>query len=145
MSSIDTLSINALSDLGAADETVIGINHDKPVMIHRYPSEVKAFYMKEDPEHKGRVLCFDMIAPEGYGEIIGASEREADIEVLESKIKKQGMSLEPFKWYLDIRRYGSVPHSGFGLGIERTVAWICSLTHVRETIPFPRMMDKIWP
>ncbi|MBP5468618.1 MAG: asparagine--tRNA ligase [Candidatus Riflebacteria bacterium] len=141
----DILKGGVGDDLGAADETTIGITHDKPVLIHRYPSEVKAFYMKEDPEHKGRVLCFDMIAPEGYGEIIGASEREANIDVLEAKIKKAGMSLEPFKWYLDIRRFGSVPHSGFGLGIERTVAWLCGLTHVRETIPFPRMMDKIWP
>jgi asparaginyl-tRNA synthetase len=101
--------------------------------------------MKEDPQNPGKALCVDVIAPEGYGELIGGSEREDSIEVLEAKVKEHGLSSEAFKWYLDIRRYGSVPHSGFGLGIERTVAWICGLHHVRETIPFPRMMDKIWP
>ncbi len=141
----DILKAGVGDDLGAADETVIGSLYDRPVMIHRYPAAVKAFYMREDPNQPGRALAFDMIAPEGYGEIIGASEREADVDVLTKKIVDHGLNLDAFKWYLDIRRYGSVPHSGFGLGIERTVSWICGLTHVRETIPFPRMMDKIWP
>lgn len=141
----DILKNGEGDDLGAADETVIGSLYDRPVMIHRYPAAVKAFYMKEDPEKAGYALAFDMIAPEGYGEIVGASEREADLSVLESKIKQHNLPLEAFSWYLDLRRYGTVPHAGFGLGIERTVAWICGLTHVRETIAFPRMMDKIWP
>lgn len=141
----DILKNGPGDDLGAADETVIGSMHDKPVMIHRYPAAVKAFYMREDPKQPGRALAFDMIAPEGYGEIVGASEREADISVLERKIVEHNLSLDAFKWYLDLRKYGSVPHSGFGLGVERTVSWLCGLTHVRETIAFPRMMDKIWP
>lgn len=141
----DILKNGPGDDLGAADETVIGSMHDRPVMIHRYPAAVKAFYMREDPKQPGRALAFDMIAPEGYGEIVGASEREADISVLERKIVEHNLSLEAFKWYLDLRKFGSVPHSGFGLGVERTVSWLCGLTHVRETIAFPRMMDKIWP
>jgi asparaginyl-tRNA synthetase len=141
----DILKNGPGDDLGAADETVIGSMHDRPVMIHRYPAAVKAFYMREDPKQPGRALAFDMIAPEGYGEIVGASEREADISVLERKIVEHNLSLDAFKWYLDLRKYGSVPHSGFGLGVERTVSWLCGLTHVRETIAFPRMMDKIWP
>jgi asparaginyl-tRNA synthetase len=141
----DMLKNGPGDDLGAADETAIGITYDKPVLIHRYPAKIKAFYMKEDPENPGKALCVDVIAPEGYGEIIGGSEREASIEVLEAKVKEHGLSIDAFKWYLDLRRYGSVPHAGFGLGIERTVAWLCGLHHVRETIPFPRMMDKIWP
>lgn len=141
----DILKHGPGDDLGAADETVIGIEHEKPVMIHRYPCNVKAFYMKEDSENPGKALAVDVIAPDGYGEIVGGSEREDDIEILERKIEEHGLSKEAFKWYLDVRRYGSVPHSGFGLGIERTVAWLCGLSHVRETIPFPRLMDKIWP
>ena len=141
----DILKNGPGDDLGAADETVIGSMYDRPVMIHRYPAAVKAFYMREDPKQPGRALAFDMIAPEGYGEIVGASEREADISVLERKIVEHNLSLDAFKWYLDLRKYGSVPHSGFGLGVERTVSWLCGLTHVRETIAFPRMMDKIWP
>jgi asparaginyl-tRNA synthetase len=143
--SADMLKNGPGDDLGAADETALGIEYDKPIMVHRYPAKIKAFYMKEDPQNPGKALCVDVIAPEGYGELIGGSEREDSIEVLEAKVKEHGLSSEAFKWYLDIRRYGSVPHSGFGLGIERTVAWICGLHHVRETIPFPRMMDKIWP
>ncbi|NLM16774.1 MAG: asparagine--tRNA ligase [Candidatus Riflebacteria bacterium] len=141
----DVLKNGRGDDLGAADETVIGMTYDKPVFIHRYPAHVKAFYMKDDPENPGKVLCFDMIAPEGYGEVIGASEREADYDVLVGKIKAHNLSLDAFSWYLDLRKYGSVPHSGFGLGVERAITWICGLTHVRETIPFARMMDKIWP
>ena len=141
----DLLKNGPGDDLGAADETVVGREHDKPVMIHRYPCEVKAFYMKEDSKNPGKALAVDVIAPDGYGEIVGGSEREDNIEILEQKIEKYGLSKEAFKWYLDIRRYGSVPHSGFGLGLERTVAWLCGLSHVRETIAFPRLMDKIWP
>lgn len=141
----DMLKNGVGDDLGAADETAIGISHNCPVIIHRYPSDVKAFYMKDDPENPGRVLCVDIIAPEGYGEIVGGSEREDNLDVLEKKISKHGLDPSAFSWYTDLRKYGSVPHSGFGLGIERTVAWLCGLTHVRETIPFPRLMDKIWP
>lgn len=132
-------------DFGAEDETFISEEFDKPVMIHRYPKDVKAFYMKEDPENDKVVLCVDMIAPEGYGEIIGGAQREDDFDVLLSKIKQHNLPVEDFEWFLDLRRYGSVEHAGFGLGIERTVAWICGLHHVRETIPFPRLMDRIKP
>ncbi|MBF0408995.1 MAG: asparagine--tRNA ligase [Candidatus Riflebacteria bacterium] len=132
-------------DLGAADETAIGMGHDRPVLVHRYPAAVKAFYMKADPANPDYALCVDVIAPEGVGEIIGGGQREESLEVLENKIKSHGLPLEAFKWYLDIRRYGSVPHSGFGMGVERMVAWMTGTHHVRETIPFPRLMDSIWP
>jgi len=132
-------------DFGGDEETVISEEFDKPVMIHRYPAKCKAFYMKNDPENRDLALCVDMLAPEGYGEIIGGGQREDDLEVLESKIEEHGLPKEAFEWYLDLRRYGTVPHSGFGLGIERTVSWICGLKHVRETIPFPRMLDRIYP
>ncbi len=132
-------------DFGADEETVISEDFDKPVMIHRYPAECKAFYMKKDPANPNLALCVDMIAPEGYGEMIGGGEREEDLNVLLDKIKEHDLPQEAFEWYLDLRRYGSVPHAGFGLGIERTVSWICGIHHVRETIPFPRLMDRIKP
>ncbi|MBF0546984.1 MAG: asparagine--tRNA ligase [Candidatus Riflebacteria bacterium] len=141
----DMLKNGLGDDLGAADETAIGINHDRPVMVHRYPSAVKAFYMKNDPQNPEYALCVDVIAPEGVGEIIGGGQREESLEVLEGKIKHHGLPLEAFKWYLDLRRYGTVPHSGFGMGIERMVTWVTGTHHVRETIPFPRLMDTIWP
>jgi asparaginyl-tRNA synthetase len=133
------------SDLGGADETFLTQKFDKPLMVHRYPAAVKAFYMKTDPENPDRALGVDVLAPEGYGEIIGGGQREDDIEVLEAKIRTHDLPLEAFRWYLDIRRYGSVPHAGFGLGVERTVAWICGLHHVRETIPFARLMHRLYP
>ena len=132
-------------DFGGGDETVISEQFDKPVMVHRYPAQVKAFYMKNDPAEPDRALCVDMLAPEGYGEIIGGGQREDSLEILLEKIKAHELPEEAFKWYLDLRRYGSVPHAGFGLGIERTVAWICGLKHVRETIPFPRLMHRLYP
>lgn len=129
-------------DFGGDEETLISEEFDRPVMIHHYPMAVKAFYMKQDGD---KAACVDMIAPEGYGEIIGGGQREEDLDKLKAKLKEQGLSEEIFSWYLDLRKYGSVPHAGFGLGIERTVAWICGLPHVRETIPFPRLMDRIKP
>ena len=132
-------------DFGGGDETIISDNFDKPVMIHRYPSAIKAFYMKRDPEDEKYALAVDMLAPEGYGEIIGGSQREDDYDTLLKRIKEHNLPQDAFEWYLDIRRFGSVPHSGFGLGIERTIAWICGLKHIRETIPFPRLMQRIYP
>lgn len=132
-------------DFGGDEETLISSAFDRPVMVHRYPARCKAFYMKNDPEKSDLSLCVDMLAPEGYGEIIGGGEREDDYDRLLAKIREQGLSPEIFTWYLDLRKYGSVPHSGFGLGIERAVAWICGLKHVRETIPFPRMMERLTP
>ena len=133
------------SDFGAAEETLLSQQFDKPIMIHRWPADIKAFYMKRD-EHKDELaLGVDMIAPEGYGEIIGGGQREDDIDVLTNRIRHHDLPLEPFKWYLDLRKYGSVPHSGFGLGVERTVAWICGTKHIRETIPFPRTMSRLEP
>ena len=129
-------------DFGGDEETLISEEFDKPVMIHHYPMAVKAFYMKQDGN---KAACVDVIAPEGYGEMIGGGQREDDLDKLKTKIKENGLSEEVFNWYLDLRKYGSVPHAGFGLGIERTVAWICGLPHVRETIPFPRLMDRIRP
>lgn len=114
-------------------------------MIHRYPKDIKAFYMKEDPEDSRLALCVDVIAPEGVGEIIGGSEREDRLDILEKKIEEHQLNKEAFSWYLDLRRYGSVPHAGFGLGLERTVGWITGVPHVRETVAYPRMMDKIFP
>ncbi|MDB4965292.1 MAG: Asparaginyl-tRNA synthetase [Myxococcales bacterium] len=132
-------------DFGADEETAISEEFDRPIMIHRYPAVIKSFYMKRDPEDARLALALDVIAPEGYGEIIGGSQREDDLAVLESRIAEHNLPKEPFEWYLDLRRYGSVPHAGFGLGVERTVQWICGLHHVRETIPFPRLMGKIEP
>ena len=132
-------------DFGGADETIISDQFDRPVMVHRYPAEVKAFYMKRDPENPKLALAVDVLAPDGYGEIIGGSQREDDYDELVKRIKEHNLPQEPFEWYLDLRRYGSVPHSGFGLGLERTVAWICGIEHVRETIPFPRMIYRNTP
>jgi asparaginyl-tRNA synthetase len=133
------------NDLGGDDETIVSQMFKKPLLIHRYPAQCKAFYMKEDPRQPGLALCVDVLAPEGYGEIIGGGQREDNIEVLDTKIRKHNLPAESFQWYLDIRRYGTVPHAGFGMGIERTLSWICGLKHVRETIPFPRMLYKIYP
>ena len=133
------------NDFGAPDETILSNQFDKPLMIHRWPAEIKAFYMKRDSNNNNLALGVDMIAPEGYGEIIGGGQREDDIEVLTKRIRHHDLPLEPFKWYLDLRKYGSVPHSGFGMGLERTVAWICGTKHIRETIPFPRTMTRLEP
>lgn len=132
-------------DLGGSDETIISEKFDSPVMVTHYPANVKAFYMKNDPQRPDRALCVDMLAPEGYGEIIGGGQREDDYETLVKKIEYHKLPMESFKWYLDVRKYGSVPHAGFGLGIERTVAWICGRSHVRETIPYPRMLYRLYP
>ncbi len=132
-------------DFGAPDETMIAEHFDKPVFITHYPTEIKAFYMKPHPERPEVVLCADLIAPEGYGEIIGGSQRIDDPQLLEQRFQEHHLSEEAYKWYLDLRKYGSVPHSGFGLGLERTVAWICGLDHVRETIPFPRLLNRLYP
>ncbi len=132
-------------DLGSPDETYLSAQFDKPVMVHRYPAKVKAFYMEPDPQRPELALCVDVLAPEGYGEIIGGSQRMASLDLLRQRIHEHGLPQEAFKWYLDLRRYGSVPHGGFGMGIERVVAWICGLEHVRETIPFPRMLNRLYP
>ncbi len=132
-------------DLGADDETILTKKYDKPIFIHHYPIEVKAFYMKPDPDEPDRALNADMLAPEGYGEVIGGSQRIDDLALLERRIAEHGLPKSAFEWYLDLRRYGSVPHSGFGIGLERTVAWICGLEHVRETIPFPRLLNRLHP
>ena len=132
-------------DFGAPHETVLASSFDSPFIVHRFPAQVKAFYMRRDPEDERLSLSFDMLAPEGYGEIVGGGEREYDLEVLLKRIKEHNLPEEAFQWYLDLRRYGSVPHSGFGLGIERTIAWICNLPHIRESIPFPRMLDTVYP
>jgi len=132
-------------DLGSPDETYISSQFDKPVMVHRYPAKIKAFYMEPDPDRPDLALCVDVLAPEGYGEIIGGSQRMASYDLLLKRIRQHGLPEEAFKWYLDLRKYGSVPHAGFGMGIERAVAWICGLEHVRETIPFPRMLHRLYP
>jgi len=132
-------------DLGSPDETYLSARYDKPVMVHRYPAKVKAFYMEPDPQRPELALCVDVLAPEGYGEIIGGSQRTASHELLLRRIHEHKLPEEAFKWYLDLRKFGSVPHSGFGMGIERAVAWICGLEHVRETIPFPRMLYRLYP
>jgi asparaginyl-tRNA synthetase len=133
------------NDLGGTDETVVSQQFDRPVMVHHYPSEVKAFYMKRDPANPKLAMAVDVLAPEGYGEIIGGSQREDDLDALLTRIKEQKLPQEAFEWYLDLRRYGSVPHAGFGLGIERTVSWLCGLDHLRETIPFPRLIYRLTP
>jgi asparaginyl-tRNA synthetase len=132
-------------DFGAPHETAIGEHFDKPVLVHRYPAKVKAFYMQPDPDRPELSLSVDMIAPEGYGEIVGGGQRIHDLALLERRLQEHGLPREAYEWYLDLRRYGSVPHSGFGLGLERTVAWICGLQHIRETIPFPRTLGRVWP
>ncbi len=132
-------------DFGAPDETALSEDYDKPLLVHRFPSAIKAFYMKGDPEDASLSLSVDMLAPEGYGEVVGGGEREDDLAVLEGKITEHGLPEEAFRWYTDLRRYGSVPHAGFGIGLERTVAWICGLAHLREAIPFPRMIHRLGP
>lgn len=132
-------------DLGAPDETIISQKYDRPVMVTHYPAGVKAFYMKRDPQRPDRALCVDLLAPEGYGEIIGGGQREDDLETLLGRIREHQLPVENYDWYLDLRKYGSVPHAGFGLGLERTVTWICGLQHIRETIPFPRTISRIYP
>ncbi len=132
-------------DLGGSDETIISRLHDRPVFVSHYPRGCKAFYMKRDPADPRVVRNFDLLAPDGYGEIIGGSQREDDLQVLLDRMQEENLPTEPYEWYLDLRRYGSVPHGGFGLGIERTVAWLAGLKHIRETIAFPRMMGKIYP
>ncbi|SFS09135.1 asparaginyl-tRNA synthetase [Granulicella pectinivorans] len=132
-------------DFGSPDETYISNQYDRPVMVHRYPAAVKAFYMQPDAEDPTKALCVDVLAPEGYGEIIGGSQRVDSYNLLRQRILDHNLPLEAFEWYLDLRRYGSVPHSGFGMGIERAVAWICGLDHVRETIPFARTLNRIYP
>ncbi|MEM1563926.1 MAG: asparagine--tRNA ligase [Candidatus Bathyarchaeia archaeon] len=138
-------SIQWGEDLGAPHERYISLQFEKPVFVHRYPAKAKAFYMQPDPENPEVVLCADLMAPEGYGEIIGGSQRIHDLKLLERRIEEFGLPKKAYEWYLDLRRYGSVPHSGFGLGIERTVMWICKLKHIRETIPFPRTITRIYP
>jgi asparaginyl-tRNA synthetase len=133
------------NDFGGTDETVISEEFDRPVMVHRYPAAIKAFYMKRDPINPNVALAVDVLAPEGYGEIIGGSQREDDYDALLARLKEHNLPQSAFEWYLDLRRYGSVPHAGFGLGIERTVSWICGLEHIRETIPFPRMIYRLTP
>src|SRR5580692_6432641 len=133
------------NDFGSPDETWLSSQYDRPVMVHRYPADVKAFYMEPDPINANLALCVDVLAPEGYGEIIGGSQRVSSFELLKSRIEQHNLPMEAFQWYLDLRRYGSVPHAGFGMGIERAVAWICGVEHVRETIPFARTLHRIYP
>jgi asparaginyl-tRNA synthetase len=133
------------NDFGSPDETWLSSQYDRPVMVHRYPADVKAFYMEPDPKDPRYALCVDVLAPEGYGEIIGGSQRVSSYELLSARIDEHKLPRQAFEWYLDLRRYGSVPHSGFGMGIERVVSWVCALDHVRETIPFPRMLNRMYP
>jgi asparaginyl-tRNA synthetase len=132
-------------DFGAPDETALSEEFDRPLLVHRYPAAVKAFYMKPDPQRPDVALGVDMLAPEGYGEIVGGGERLDDYDLLVQRIKEHNLPQEAFEWYLDLRRYGSVPHGGFGMGIERVVSWICGLDHLREAIPYPRMLYRIYP
>ena len=141
----DTQPVEWGDDLGAPHETILGQHYDRPVIIEKYPAAIKAFYMQPDPEDPRLALCDDMIAPDGYGEIIGGSERIHDYDLLKSRIEEHGLPLEAFEWYLDLRRFGSVPHAGFGLGLERLVAWITGIDHLREAIPFPRMLTRLVP
>jgi asparaginyl-tRNA synthetase len=133
------------SDFGGTDETVIAQSYDRPVVVHRFPSQIKAFYMAPDPERPELSLSVDVLAPEGYGEIVGGGERLADLDLLRKRIQEHQLPEESFQWYVDLRKYGTVPHSGFGMGIERVVTWICGLEHLRETIAFPRMLYRIYP
>ena len=132
-------------DFGGPDETTLSEEYDRPVLVHRYPAAIKAFYMKPDPDRADLALGVDLLAPEGYGEIIGGGERLADLDLLLQRIKEHNLPQDAFEWYLDLRRYGAVPHGGFGMGIERVVSWICKLDHVRETIPYPRMLYRLYP
>lgn len=137
--------IQDMDDLGADDETILTKKYDKPIFVEKYPAEVKAFYMKRDPNDPTRALCADLLAPEGYGEVIGGSQREDDYEVLMERIKEHKLDPKVFDWYLDLRKYGSVPHSGFGYGLERITGWMCGTHHIRETIPFPRLINRLRP
>jgi asparaginyl-tRNA synthetase len=132
-------------DFGAGDETLLSQQYDRPVMVHRYPAQIKAFYMEPDANRPELALCVDVLAPEGYGEIIGGGQRASRLELLTQRIQEHQLPPEAFDWYLDLRKYGTFPHAGFGMGIERAVAWICGLEHVRETIPFPRMLYRLRP
>jgi len=132
-------------DFGGDEETILSNEFDRPVIVHRYPSALKAFYMQNDPETPDLALCMDVLAPEGYGEIIGGGQRIHERDKLLARLQAHHLPEDAFKWYLDLRTFGSVPHAGFGMGIERAVAWICGIEHVRETIPFPRMLYKIYP
>ncbi|MEE9441796.1 MAG: asparagine--tRNA ligase [candidate division Zixibacteria bacterium] len=132
-------------DLGAEDETIISNMHERPVFVTNYPKAAKAFYMKENPDNPDTFLCSDLLAPEGYGEIIGGSQREDDLEKLLARIREEKLPEETYEWYLDLRKYGSVPHSGYGLGVERVITWICGIHHIRETIPFPRLITRLYP
>ena len=132
-------------DFGAPDEGYISEKYDRPVFIVNYPTSIKPFYMKKNPDNPKEYLCADVIAPEGYGEIFGGSEREGDYEVLKQQIEDAGLNLEDYQWYLDLRKFGGVPHSGFGMGFERTIAWVCHLDHIREAIPFPRLINRMQP
>jgi asparaginyl-tRNA synthetase len=133
------------TDLGGTDETVLSEQFDRPVCVTHYPGAVKAFYMKPDPAQPDKALCVDILAPEGYGEIVGGGQRLDDLDLLVQRIREHNLPQEAFEWYLDLRRYGTVPHGGFGMGIERCVSWICKLEHVRETIPYPRMLYRLYP
>ena len=133
------------NDFGGTDETVLTEGFDRPFFVHRFPSAIKAFYMKRDPADESLSLSCDLLAPEGYGEIVGGGEREDDLERLGTRVREHGLPAQAFDWYLDLRRYGSVPHAGFGMGIERALTWICGIDHVRETIPFPRMLHRLSP
>ena len=141
----DGFKIQWGDDFGSPEETHIANQYDCPVIVHRFPSDIKAFYMKRDPENEKVVLGMDILAPEGYGEIVGGSERETDIDILIERIKEENLNQSDYDWFLDLRKYGSVPHSGFGMGLERVVAWICGLSHIRETIPFARTMTRLNP
>jgi len=139
------LGVQFGDDLGGDEETVLSAAFDRPVMVHRYPLALKAFYMKADPQDPRLALCVDVLAPEGYGEVIGGGQREDDLVTLEARIAEHGLPRDAFEWYLDLRRFGSAPHAGFGMGIERCVAWLCGIHHVRETIPFPRLLERLRP
>jgi asparaginyl-tRNA synthetase len=132
-------------DFGGDEETILSSTYDRPVLVHRYPAAMKAFYMQPDAERPELALGFDMLAPEGHGEIIGGGQRVHDYDLLLKRLREHNLPEEAFQWYLDLRRYGSVPHAGFGLGLERTVAWICGTEHIREVIPFPRMIYRVYP
>ncbi|HVN29778.1 MAG TPA: asparagine--tRNA ligase [Candidatus Binataceae bacterium] len=139
------MTVNWGDDFGGDEETALSEEFDRAVMVHRYPTACKAFYMKQDPVRADVALCVDMLAPEGHGEIIGGGQREDDYQTLRNKLLSHNLPLEPFEWYLDLRRYGSVPHAGFGMGIERMTGWLCGIHHIRECIPFPRMMERLEP
>jgi len=132
-------------DFGAPDEAIVSAKYDKPVFVHHFPTAIKAFYMKEDPDEIGYTMSCDLIAPDGFGEIIGGGQREESYDTLVRKIGEHKLNQSDFEWYLDLRKYGTFPHSGFGLGVERAVAWICGLPHIRESIPYPRMYGRIYP